>query len=422
MAAFSHRARSANPASCTISDTPGLPSPNGASACSSSASSSRAPRRRRSHRRARPPPRSSRPSTCSACSPSAAANARRTRARSPAPRPRDGRRSAQLRAAGGQPRQQVERLDRCGPSRGPAHPAARSARPGAGGARPGARRRCRSPPDASPRRRARRRRSPAAGHLRFRLDADLQLDLPALAVCAVELCGDLPGARGVPVRISSSAASARYIRPAAFSRGASAKGDRALVERPGPRAATAISARRPGLAVRASARSPARTSARFSPRAHHVGDRGERHQIEVAAGAARLAPAAAGGGAQAPARACAPPPSRTAAGRGSRRRRVHDLRRRQRAVLARRVVIADHHLHPQLARERDLLDGRDRAVDGDQQPGAALSQPAHGRARSDRSRRGAVGHVPVDLGAQRAQRGRAPRSRTRRPRRSRRAW
>ena len=59
---------------------------------------------------------------------------------------------------------------------------------------------------------------------------------------------------------------------------------------------------------------------------------------------------------------------------------------------------------PELARERDLLDGRDRAVDGDQQPRAARGQPPDGRRREAVAVADAVGQVAVDVGAERAQR------------------
>ena len=64
---------------------------------------------------------------------------------------------------------------------------------------------------------------------------------------------------------SSSAASARYRRPAALMRGASAKPSVCSVTLCGSTAVTRSSARRPGREVPAIARSPCLTSARFSP-------------------------------------------------------------------------------------------------------------------------------------------------------------
>ena len=84
--------------------------------------------------------------------------------------------------------------------------------------------------------------------------------------------------------------------------------------RPGPRGRPPSARAARACGCRASARSPARTSARFSStQRHDVGDRGERDQVEVLVGERRIlarAPRAA------PARACARPPVAHSSGHG----------------------------------------------------------------------------------------------------------
>jgi hypothetical protein len=90
---------------------------------------------------------------------------------------------------------------------------------------------------------------------------------------------------------------------------------------------------------------------------------------------------------------------------------VHDRHLGERAVGARRVVVGDHDLHPRGARGGDLLDRGDRAVDRDQQ-----LRPARGEAL-DRGGGQAVAvvdparQIPVDVGAERAQRAHEDRGR-----------
>ena len=66
---------------------------------------------------------------------------------------------------------------------------------------------------------------------------------------------------------------------------------------------------------------------------------------------------------------------------------------------------------PERARGLDLLDRGDRAVDGHQQRACRAPPGARPSPRAARSRPGAVGQVPVDVGAQRAQRAHAGRRR-----------
>ena len=97
------------------------------------------------------------------------------------------------------------------------------------------------------------------------------------------------------VSSSSSAASARRIRPAALMRGPSRKPRWCSVSSPSSTPATAMSARRPGLRVRESARTPSRAMRRFSSRS------GTRSQTVASAARSRSSLAAPG---SPPAAAC----------------------------------------------------------------------------------------------------------------------
>jgi hypothetical protein len=132
-----------------------------------------------------------------------------------------------------------------------------------------------------------------------------------------------------------------------------------------------------------------------------VGDGGERHEVEVLVGHARVLAVGLqeclrelvrdGGGAEVRTWVLADPG-------------VHDRGVRQIAVGAGAVVVGDDHVHPGRAGARDLLDRGDRAVDGDQQVGAALGQAVDGRGGEAVAVRAAAREVPVDVGADRAQR------------------
>jgi hypothetical protein len=83
---------------------------------------------------------------------------------------------------------------------------------------------------------------------------------------------------------------------------------------------------------------------------------------------------------------------------------VHDRGSGQRPIGTRQVMVADDHLHPQRSRKRDLLDGGDRAVDGDQKSRTPFGQPPYcGSAQSVAVPR-AVGQVPVHLRTELSQR------------------
>jgi hypothetical protein len=66
-------------------------------------------------------------------------------------------------------------------------------------------------------------------------------------------------------------------------------------------------------------------------------------------------------------------------------------------------MVADEHVHPGGTRGGDLVDGRDRAVGGDQQARAAGGQALDGRGRQAVAVLRAAGQKPVDVGAERAQ-------------------
>ena len=108
-----------------------------------------------------------------------------------------------------------------------------------------------------------------------------------------------------------------------------------------------------------------------------------------------------------------------------RERVVGRPRRDDRAVgqgLARPVVVGDDDLEPRRPGLRDLLDGRDPAVDGQNERATLLREPRQRLARDAVALLEAARQVPLDVGAE-AARAPSPRARSRRcrPRRSRRA-
>ena len=191
----------------------------------------------------------------------------------------------------------------------------------------------------------------------------------------------------------------------------------------GPRPRPPSARAGPGLVVAASARSPRRASERFSPRSGTTS--------AIVASATRSRSCASGARQRRRAVGAAGFEQRLRELVGDRRRaqlgarvaadaRVHDRRRRQRAVGRGVWWSVTTTSIPSSRAARDLLDGGDRAVDGDQQPRAARREPAT-VARSDRSRR-ARGRAGTSRRRRqaRAARARAPRSSRCRRRRSRR--
>ena len=188
-----------------------------------------------------------------------------------------------------------------------------------------------------------------------------------------------------------------------------AEADRALVDAAGVDARDVHQRLQAGLAGAGEpAQARAHEPAVLARERDDVGDGGERDQVEVLVGRVGVLPRAGqqrlgelvgdAGRAQVGARVAAEP-------------RVHDRGVGQRAVGARRVVVGDHHLHPGRARGGDLGDRRDRAVDGDQQVGAARGEPLDGGGGEPVAVVDAARQVPVDVGAQRAQRAHEDRGR-----------
>ena len=202
------------------------------------------------------------------------------------------------------------------PSRCPPRRRARSAPPGGGGARRSARRRCRSRPGASPRRRA-RGASPARvlGDQRLGLEADPGLDVAALGVDARRARRRRRGRARGP---RSAAARARRRRgtggPAAFRRGPSRKPIAALVEPARVHARDLHQRPQAGLARGGQrAQALAHEAAVLALQRHDVGDGGQRDEVQVLvgqrAGPPPRRPAA-------PARACSATPAAHRSGHG----------------------------------------------------------------------------------------------------------
>ncbi len=122
---------------------------------------------------------------------------------------------------------------------------------------------------------------------------------------------------------------------------------------------------------------------------HQVGHGGQRDQLEIVLDARspeRLCDLVSNAGA-AEVRAGVPADAR-----------MHDLAVGQAAVRPWGVVVAHHHVEPGLARGGDLVNGSDRAVDGEQQAGAAIGQPANRPERQPVPVRQPVRQVPPHVG------------------------
>ena len=265
------------------------------------------------------------------------------RARWSGRRPRDARRGAGGRRRRRRARRAGRRPGWSAPSRFPRRRRARSGPPGGGGARRSARRRCRSRPDASPRPPARRRaRSPvaatcASASKRMRVSTSRRSALTASSSAAIGR-----GARDVGGEQELEAGVGAVQAPRGVDPGARRNPIAPASTPLGSTRDTSISAWSPGLRVDASARSPARTSRRFSPTS------GTTSATVASATTSRSASAAAG-----PSRRLQQRPrelvrdagraqlgARVAAERG-----MDDRRVRQPAVGARRVVVRDHDVH-----------------------------------------------------------------------------
>ena len=234
------------------------------------------------------------------------------------------------------------------------------------------------------------------------LEADPRLDVAALRVVGVELERDGAGALLVLGQQQLQAGVGPVQAPRGVQSRAQPEADRAGVDRARVDLRDVHQRAQAGLARRGE---PAQALAHQPPvlpdERHDVGDGGERDEVEVLLGQPRVL---AG-------RLQQRPGELVRDRRGTQVRawvvadpRVHDRRVGQVAVGPRAVVVGDDHVHPGRPGARDLLDGRDRAVDGHEQSGAALRQPVDGRGGEPVAVAGAVGQVPVDVGADRAQR------------------
>ena len=122
-------------------------------------------------------------------------------------------------------------------------------------------------------------------------------------------------------------------------------------------------------------------------------------------GSARRGRAAAGSRRAPAARGRRAPATAQIDGGVRRRRQLRvDDRQRRRQLRQRQVVVDDDDVHAQRARVRHLVEGAGAAVDGDEQRGALLVEPAYRRAVQAVPLAEAVGDVGDDARAQRAQR------------------
>ena len=180
-----------------------------------------------------------------------------------------------------------------------------------------------------------------------------------------------------------------------------AKADRGRVDARRIGARDAHERAQPGPLGRAQrAQTGAHEAAVLPAQRHAVSDRRERDEVEVAVGERRVL---AGGGQQR-GREFVGDAGRAEVDAGiAADRRVHDRRVGQHAVGARAVVVGDDDVHPRGARRRDLVDGGDRAVGGDEQLRTAFGEPPHGGGREAVAVLRAAGQKPVRVGTQRAQ-------------------
>ena len=234
------------------------------------------------------------------------------------------------------------------------------------------------------------------------LEQDPRLHVAPLDVDGVELGGD--GARALDVggQQQLQARVGAVQAPRRVDPRGEPEADRAGVDPARVDAGDLHQRLQPGLAGRGErAQALAHQAAVLADERHAVGDRRERHEIEVGIGVGRVRAGALQQGAGEHVRDArrAQLGARVATDGG-----VHDRRVRQPAVGPRRMVVGDHDVEPGGARGGDLVDGRDRAVDGDQQAGAASGEPLDRREREPVAVVDPARQVPVDVGAERAQR------------------
>ena len=195
------------------------------------------------------------------------------------------------------------------------------------------------------------------------------------------------------VSSSSSAASGRPSRPGGVDPRAEPEADGARVD--GGRVDAGGAHQRPQpdlLRARERAQPRDRERAVLVEQRHHVGDRRERDEIEMALRDLRV-----------------DPEERLAelvddAGAAELRERVVGRPRRDDGAVRQRfagpVVVGDDHLEPARPRLGDLLDRGDPAVDGDDEPAALVGEPRERLGTHAVALVEAARQVPVDLGAE----------------------
>ena len=240
------------------------------------------------------------------------------------------------------------------------------------------------------------------GDLRLGLEEDPRLDVAPLHVDAVELLGDR--ARPLDVgRQQQLEPRVGAVQPAGgVDPRREPEADRARVHPARVDARDLHQRLQPGLARR---RERPQALAHQPPvlvhERHAVRHGGERDEVEVGVGGGGVQPGRLQQRAREQVRD---------AGRAQLRARVaadgrmDDRRVGQRPVRARRVVVGDDDVQPRSARGRHLVDGRDRAVDGDEQLRPARGEPLDGRAREPVAVVDPARQVPVDVRAERPQR------------------
>ena len=244
---------------------------------------------------------------------------------------------------------------------------------------------------------------------RLGLEANRGLDVAPLGVDRVQLQRDRAGALAVLGQQQLQPGVGAVEAPGGVQPRAEPEADRRLVEAARVDARDVHQRAQPDLArARQRTQALAHEPAVLAHQRHDVGDRRQRDQVEVLVGERRVLarggqqrlrePVGDAGGAQMRARIAV-------------QARVDERRGRQRAVGARAVVVGDHDVHPGRARGGDLLDRGDRAVDGDQQVGAARGKALDRGEGEPVAVVDPARQVPVDVRAERAQRAHEDRGR-----------
>ena len=254
---------------------------------------------------------------------------------------------------------------------------------------------CQSAPATAYARRARLLRCPLV-HLRDRLADDAPLDGLPLLVELLERFGEPAGFVSSSVRSSSSASRGCPSRPAALRRGAS-RNPTVPASRPaGIDSGRAHERTQPRLRrSRERAEAGDREGAVLVDKRDDVGDRRERHEIEVPLGDLRI-----------------DAEERLAelvhdAGSAELRERIVGRPRRDDRTIGKRlggtVMVGDDHVEAARGGFGDLTGGRDAAVDGQDEPAAFVGEPRERVAADAVALVEAAREMPVDVGAELAQ-------------------